>query len=138
MNKKSIDIQELGKNLLYLVLTLCAIYFVWNEYFRNPKGPDDLYIQKKEWTQGLIFKNVFQWGVIVKNTSPYQAFKDIKFKTMYFSESGKKIDSENYTALIKIKPKTKKKIIFEVMVSSKNAEQTKKATIKIIKAKKTN
>ena len=73
-----------------------------------------------------------KWRVQVQNLSSSSSFKDIEFKTLYWDESGKRIDESifGHTEHTIIKPKSKIWIEFSELVSL----GVKKATVQIVKA----
>lgn len=96
--------------------------------FRNA-----LKIEKFSWTIGG-FGGVAKWKVLVKNVSSKHSFKDIKFKTKYWAESGTMIDESvfGHTEYTLIKPKSEKWIDFQEFCHS----QSTKASVTIIKAER--
>ena len=90
-----------------------------------------LKIVNQDWkieTLGVIAK----WRVQVQNLSSNSSFKDMEFKTLYWDESGKKIDESilGHTEHTIIKPESKIWIEFSELVNS----GVKKATVQIVKA----
>jgi len=92
-----------------------------------------LRIVDSSWTK-KGFDNIAEWTVVIENISPNSSFKDIKFKTIYFAESGTKVDESilGHTEYAIIRPKTRKKIIFTEFVHS----QAHKGGVEIASAKR--
>ena len=92
-----------------------------------------LRIVDSRWTT-TGFGAVAEWTVVIENISPNSSFKDIKFKTVYWAESGTKVDESilGHTEYTIIRPKSKKKIVFTEFMHS----QAHTASIKIINAKR--
>ena len=79
---------------------------------------------------------VAEWTVTVKNKSSYATYKDIHFETVYYAESGTKVDESifGHTEYIEIPPNTSKQITFSELVHS----QAKRADVSIDNAVRVN